>query len=52
MNIQSNRELQMTKEKLRLLEEHYRNRLAGPDQNTYANQLNMQSLKRMINQLT
>lgn len=52
MNLQSNRELQVTREKLRLLEEHYQKRLAETTQNTYANQLSMQSLKRMINQLT
>jgi hypothetical protein len=52
MNLQSNREFQATREKLRLLEEHYQKRLAEPAQRTYADQLSMQSLKRMINQLT
>ncbi|MCC6125195.1 MAG: hypothetical protein IT426_09555 [Pirellulales bacterium] len=52
MNLQSNRELQTTREKLRLLEEHYRKRLAEPGPKTNANELSMQSLKRMINQLT
>jgi hypothetical protein len=52
MNIQSVRELQCTREKLKLLEEHYQKRRAEPGQNTYAHRLSMQSLKRMMNQLT
>jgi hypothetical protein len=52
MNLQSNRELQATREKLRLLEEHYRKRLAEPAQNARTRALSLQSLKRMINQLT
>ena len=52
MNLQSNRELEVTREKLRILKEHYQKRLAETGPKTYANELSMQSLKRMINQLT
>ena len=52
MNIQNPRDLQATREKLKLIEAHYQKRLAEPAEDTYARQLSMQSLKRMINQLT
>jgi hypothetical protein len=52
MNLQGARDLQATREKLRLLEEHYRIRLAEPAPNAHTRELSLQSLKKMINQLT
>jgi len=49
--IQSQQQLENTKEKLRQLEEHYRERKHEAAENTYARKLSLQSLKRTINQL-
>lgn len=51
MSLQSHRELEATREKLRLLEQRYElNRhLAGGD--PHVRELSMRSLKRLINQL-
>jgi hypothetical protein len=49
--IQSQQQLENTKEKLRQLEEHYRQRKEEPSADTYARKLSLQSLKRTINQL-
>lgn len=51
MNLQSHRELEATREKLRLLEERYEanKRELGGDE--YVRQLSMRSLKGLINQL-
>jgi len=51
MSLQSNRELEATREKLRLLEERYeagKRRVAGDD---HVGELSQRSLKRLINQL-
>lgn len=52
MNLQGMREVQVTREKLRLLKEHYRSRLDEPAEPTHARELSLQSLKMTINQLT
>jgi hypothetical protein len=49
--IQSQQQLENTKEKLQQLEEHYQRRKEEPAENTYARKLSLQSLKRTINQL-
>jgi hypothetical protein len=51
MNLQSHRELEATREKLRLLEERYEanTRVRGGDQ--HVRELSMRSLRRLINQL-
>ena len=51
MSLQSQRELEATREKLRLLEERYEadNRQQGGDE--HVRELSMRSLKRLINQL-
>jgi hypothetical protein len=51
MNLQSQRELEATREKLRLLEERYEadRRERGGDE--HVRELSMRSLKRLINQL-
>jgi hypothetical protein len=52
MNLYGTRELEVTREKLRLLKEHYRARLEEPTARTHARELSLQSLKKTINQLT
>ena len=52
MNLNGARELQVTREKLRLLKDHYRSRLAETAERTHARELSLQSLKMTINQLT
>ena len=52
MNLNGERELQVTREKLRLLKDHYRSRLEDTTERTYARELSLQSLKKTINQLT
>jgi hypothetical protein len=52
MNLHGTRELEVTREKLRRLKEHYRSRLEEPAEHTHARELSLQSLKRTINQLT
>ena len=49
--IESQKQLENTKEKLRVLEEHYRQRKESPSADTYARKLSLQSLKQTINQL-
>lgn len=51
MNIQSNRELEVTREKLRGLEELYVRTAAAPVENAHTRELTLQSLRRTINQL-
>ena len=52
MILQSQREVENTREKLRLLKEHYHARLEEPAEPTHARELSLQSLKMTINQLT
>ena len=52
MNLNGARELQVTREKLRLLKDHYRSRLEETTERTHARELSLQSLKMTINQLT
>jgi hypothetical protein len=52
MNLTGMRELEVTRKKLRLLQEHYRSRLEEPAEHTHARELSLQSLKKTINQLT
>lgn len=52
MILQGNRDLEATREKLHLLQKHYDARLKEPGEMTHARELSLQSLKRMINQLT
>ena len=51
MNLQSKRELEITREKLRGLERLYAETLAAPLENAYARDLTLGSLRRTINQL-
>ena len=51
MNLQSERELEVTREKLRLLEECYEQERREPDGDAHVQELTLRSLKRMINQL-
>jgi hypothetical protein len=51
MNLQSHRELELTREKLRLLEERYEANQREQGGDEHARQLSMRSLKRLINQL-
>jgi len=52
MNLNGARELKVTREKLRLLKDHYRSRLEETTERTLARELSLQSLKKTINQLT
>ncbi len=52
MNLAGARELEVTREKLRLLEEHYRKRLKEPAGDPHTRELSLLSLKKTINQLT
>jgi uncharacterized protein (DUF3084 family) len=49
--IQTQQQLENTKQKLRQLEEHYRQRKEEPAEDTYARRLSLQALQRTINQL-
>ena len=51
MNLQSERELEVTREKLPLLEECYEQDRREPDGDAHVQELTLRSLKRMINQL-
>ena len=51
LSIHSETQLQNTKEKLRLLEEHYERRQAVPAEDAYVRELSLRSVKRFINQL-
>ena len=52
MNLHGARELEATREKLQLLQNHYQSRLRDTTEKTYARELSLRSLKKMINQLT
>ncbi len=51
MSLQSSRELQVTREKLRGLEELYAKTQAAPAENAYVRELTLRSLQNTINQL-
>jgi len=51
MILQDRRELDATRRKLRLLEQHYQETAARPCENEHVRDLTLQSLKRMINQM-
>jgi hypothetical protein len=51
MSLQSQRELETTREKLRLLEERYQAGQADKAGDGHVRELSRQSLKRLINQL-
>ena len=51
MSLQSRRELEVTREKLRLLEERYEANKREEGGDPHVRELSMRSLKRLINQL-
>lgn len=51
MTLQSNRELETTRQKLSDLEQLYAKTQASPTENDYARKLSLRSLRRTINQL-
>jgi hypothetical protein len=51
MNLQTQRELEVTREKLRMLEEQYEATRNKPDTDEHVRELTLESLKRVINQL-
>jgi hypothetical protein len=51
MSLESQHELDVTREKLRGLEQLYAATLGEPGEKTYAQELTLRSLKRTINQL-
>jgi hypothetical protein len=51
MSLQSHRELEATREKLRLLEERYEANKREQGGDEHVRELSMRSLKRLINQL-
>ena len=51
MSLESKRELEVTREKLRGLEKLYDSTLVEPVEKTYARELTLRSLKRTINQM-
>lgn len=51
MSIKNNRELEVTREKLRGLEQLYAKTVAAPLENAYVRELSLQSLRRTINQM-
>ena len=51
MSLQSHRELEATREKLRLLEERYEADKHDSSDDEHVRELSMRSLKRLINQL-
>ena len=51
MNVQSERELAVTREKLRMLEEQYEATRNRPGADEHVRKLTLQSLKKLINQL-
>ncbi len=52
MNLQSVRELEVTREKLKGLEDLYRTTQSKPSENAHVKELTLRSIKRHINQLT
>ena len=51
MSLQSQRELEATRDKLRLLEDRYEANRRGNGNDEHVTELSMRSLKRLINQL-
>ncbi len=51
MTLQSKRELEITREKLRRLEQMYSQTKKAPPENSYPQELTLRSLRRTINQL-
>ncbi len=51
MNLQSKRELEVTRNKLKMLEERYEATQNKPDVDEHVQELTLQSLKKLINQL-
>ena len=51
MNLQNKRELEITREKLRGLEETYAATVARATENAYSKELTLRSLRRTINRL-
>lgn len=51
MTLQSYRELEATRQKLRELEQLYANTLASVAENAYGRELTLRSLRRTINQM-
>jgi hypothetical protein len=51
MNLQSERELEVTRNKLKMLEEQYEATRNKPDADEHVRELTLQSLKKLINQL-
>jgi len=52
MELKSQREVEVTRKKLQGLQEHYEAAKREPGPLTRAKQLSLQSMKRMINQMT
>ena len=51
LGLQSQHELENTRKKLRLIEEHYERKRKEPADDDHVRDLTLQSLKKMINQL-
>jgi len=51
MNLRNQRELEVTREKLRMLEEEYEAARDRPFPNEHVRELTLRSLKKLINQL-
>ncbi len=51
MSLESNRELEATREKLRLLEQHYHELLRKPTDNEHLRELTLRSVRKFMNQL-
>lgn len=51
MTLHGRREVENTRHKLRLLEQHYQDTLENPCENEHVQELTLQSLKRIINQM-
>ncbi len=51
MRLQSQREVENTREKLRSLEEHYEETAKSPCDNEHVRELTLRSLKRIMNQM-
>jgi hypothetical protein len=51
MDLEDERELEVTRRKLHVLETRYEASRREPDENTHVHELSLRSLKRMINQL-
>lgn len=51
MKLESQREVENTREKLRLLEEHYQRKREQPAEDEHVQELTLRSLKKLINQL-